>query len=482
MIKNDPELNLKNNSELFAVILCGGSGSRLWPISRSSRPKQFINFNDDKTLLQKTFTRLLNFYNEENIFIVTNHEFYFEVLGELSDLCHFNKSNIISEPEQKNTLPAICLATKVINHINPNSIISVFSSDHEIENDERFNSAINYSAEYAANSQIVLFGVQPDKVNTNYGYIEVGDNISSTAEAKIFNVTKFHEKPSELDAQSYIDKGYLWNSGIFIFKALCFIDLVKQYQPSIHQAFFVGDHEIDKDVYSSLPSVSIDYGLLEKITNIAVLKVDFNWSDLGTWNSLHDSLAKGKEPNESKNVCIGKVTHKGTKNSLLWSNSQMIVANGIEDMIVINDHDAILVSSKDSIDDIKIVLKQLEQDHNDLLSDHPYASRPWGSYTVLYKGKNFKIKSIIVNPKQKLSLQLHHHRNEHWVVIKGTATVTRRDESFTLNVNESTYIKANEKHRLANDTDEILEVIEVSIGENISELDIVRFNDDYGRV
>ena len=244
---------------------------------------------------------------------MTNHEFYFEVLGELSDLCHFNKSNIISEPEQKNTLPAICLATKVINHINPNSIISVFSSDHEIENDERFNSAINYSAEYAANSQIVLFGVQPDKVNTNYGYIEVGDNISSTAEAKIFNVTKFHEKPSELDAQSYIDKGYLWNSGIFIFKALCFIDLVKQYQPSIHQAFFVGDHEIDKDVYSSLPSVSIDYGLLEKITNIAVLKVDFNWSDLGTWNSLHDSLAKGKEPNESKNVCIGKVTHKGTK-------------------------------------------------------------------------------------------------------------------------------------------------------------------------
>lgn len=473
---------MKNISDLFAVILCGGSGSRLWPISRSSRPKQFINFNDDKTLLQKTFQRLLNFYNQENIFIVTNHEFYYEVLGELSDLCHFNKSNIISEPEQKNTLPAICLATKIINDINPNSIISVFSSDHEIENDNEFNSAINHSVKYAANNQIILFGVQPDKANTNYGYIDPGDNICPTGEVKIFNVTEFHEKPSELDAQNFIDKGYLWNSGIFIFKALHFIGLVNQHQPDIHQAFFVDDHQIDKDVYKLLPSVSIDYGLLEKITNIAVLKVDFNWTDLGTWNSLHDFYAKGKEPNQLNNACIGNVIHKGTENSLLWSNSQMILANGIKDMIVINDHDAILVSSKDSIDELKIILKQLEHDHSDLLSDHPYASRPWGSYTVLHKGKNFKIKSIIVKPKQKLSLQLHHHRNEHWVVIKGTATVIRNDELFNLHVNESTYIKANEKHRLVNDTDEILEVIEVSIGENISELDIVRFNDDYGRV
>lgn len=472
---------MKNTSNLFAVILCGGSGSRLWPISRSSRPKQFINFSDDKTLLQKTFTRLLSFYNQENIFIVTKDEFYFEVLGELSDLCDFDKSNIIHEPEQKNTLPAICLATKIINDIIPNSIISVFSSDHDIENDEKFSSAIHYSVEYAANNQIILFGVQPDKPNTNYGYIELGNNISSTEKVKIFNVTKFHEKPSELDAQSYINKGYLWNSGIFIFNALCFIDLVKQYQPSIHQTFFVDDHEIDKYVYNTLPSVSIDYGLLEKIANIAVLKVDFNWTDLGTWNSLHDFFAKGKELKELNNVCIGNVTHKGAENSLLWSNSQMIVANGIKDLIVISDHDAILVSSKDSIDDLKIILKQLEQDHNDLLSDHPYASRPWGSYTVLYKGKNFKIKSIIVKPKQKLSLQLHHHRNEHWVVIKGTATVIRNEESFNLHVNESTYIKANEKHRLVNNTDEILEVIEVSIGEKIIESDIVRFNDDYGR-
>lgn len=472
---------MKNTSDLFAVILCGGSGTRLWPISRSSRPKQFINFNDDKTLLQKTFTRLLGFYDQENIFIVTNHEFYFEVLGELSHLCDFNRSNIISEPEQKNTLPAICLATKVINDINPNSIVSVFSSDHEIDNDEMFNSAIHNSIEYADNNQIILFGVQPDNSNTNYGYIEPGDTISKTEKVKIFNVIKFHEKPSELEAQNYIDKGYLWNSGIFVFSALCFVDLVKQYQPSIHQAFFVNDHEIDKDVYSSLPSISIDYGLLEKISNIAVLRVDFKWTDLGTWNSLHEYFAKGR-PNELNNVFIGNVTHKATENSLLWSNNQMIVANGIKDMVVINDHDAILVSSKDSIDDLKIILKQLEQDHNDLLSDHPYANRPWGSYTVLYSGKNFKIKSIIVNPKQKLSLQLHHYRNEHWVVVKGTATVTRNNESFELHVNESTFIKANEKHRLANNSDEILEVIEVSIGENISESDIVRFNDDYGRV
>ena len=473
---------MQSSSDLFAVILCGGSGSRLWPISRSSRPKQFIKFNDDKTLLQKTLTRLLNIYNQENIFIVTNDEFYYEVLGELSDLCDFNKTNIIPEPEQKNTLPAICLATKVISDINPNSIISVFSSDHEIDNDEMFNNAIHQSVEYAAKNQIVLFGVQPAKSNTNYGYIELGENISSTGKVKIFNVTKFHEKPSELDAQSYIDKGFLWNSGIFIFNALCLIELVKHYQPSIHQAFFVSDHKIDKDVYSSVPSVSIDYGLLEKITNIAVLKVDFNWTDLGTWNSLHDFFAKGNELKDSNNVFIGNVTHKAIENSLIWSNNQMIVANGIKDMVVINDHDAILVSSKDSVDDLKITLKQLEQDHNDLLSDHPYANRPWGSYTVLYKGKNYKIKSIIINPKQKLSLQLHHHRNEHWVVIRGTATVIRNDESFKLHVNESTYIKANEKHRLANNTDEILEVIEVSFGENISESDIVRFNDDYGRV
>lgn len=463
----------------YAIILCGGSGSRLWPLSRKNKPKQFISIKGTDSFLQKTYQRLLGYYKEENIFIVTNELYKFEVIGQLFHLHKDIQQKVICEPESKNTLPAICLATRAIYDNDENAIIGVFSSDHEISNDDVFYECIKQAFDYAIDDKIVLFGINASSANTGYGYIETGPKLDDNSDKLGFAVKQFYEKPNKLQAEDFKAKGFLWNSGMFIFNAANLINITKKYQPLIYSIFFSPKSKIDDESFAKLPNISIDYGLLEKTENIVVIKSSIIWSDLGTWNSLHDFLA-GSEDNEN-NFFLGDVLTKDVRNSLIISSNNQVVAMGLKDIIIANDHDALFICSKDKADDVKVILKDFKGDNKKILEEHPFSTRPWGSYTVLHEGKNFKIKSIFVNPNQQLSLQLHHYRNEHWIVIDGNATITKNEDTFVLNQNESTYIKANEKHRLANHTNKILHVIEISIGSIVDETDIVRFEDNYGR-
>lgn len=466
-------------SNNYAVILCGGSGSRLWPLSRTDKPKQFLRIDCELTLLQKTFTRLASCFKKENIYIVTHEKFYFEVIGQLTNFYSSVQQNIIKEPSAKNTLPAITYATKIIYTNNPNATIGVFSSDHEIVDDNQFTEAINKSIILSKEKNIILLGIKPYEINTGFGYIEMGDRHNSNLD-DVFKIKEFYEKPNKTKAKEFIEKDFLWNSGIFVFNANFYIELLAKIQPKIFDVFFKRNISLDTKDYEKLPNLSIDYGLLEKTKEILVIKTSLKWIDLGTWNSLHNfMLSNNKSDN---NMAIkGDVYAKDSNNCLVWSETKKTFIYGLKDLIVVNDVDATFVCTKEKADDMKLIINEIKKNDEKIVNEHPVVNRPWGFYIVLYEGKNFKIKSITVKPKHKLSLQLHHHRNEHWVVIRGVASVTKGNSTINLKCNESTYINSEVKHRLANNTDDILEVIEVSLGDIIDENDIVRFNDDYGR-
>ncbi|MDC0626767.1 mannose-1-phosphate guanylyltransferase/mannose-6-phosphate isomerase [Methylophilaceae bacterium] len=460
----------------FAIILCGGSGTRLWPYSRASKPKQFLTFDGDKTLFQKTVLRVSKFFKNENIFIVTNEKFYFETKGQLSDL-DINDINIIREPESKNTLPAISYGVREINKVSDNAIIGVFSSDHEIDDDQCFVESCQNALPPVENDKFVVFGIQPTEPNIGYGYINPGEAYLANSD-NIFIVSNFVEKPDESTAKKYLDQGYLWNSGMFMFNATMFINALKTYQKDIYENIVESDEELIKPNFSKVPNLSIDYGLLEFMNNVVVVKVKYNWTDLGSWNSIHNSL---NVKDNNLPVTKGNVLANDVTNSLILTDEHFIAAYGLTDLVIVHDLDATLICHKSKADDLKPFIESIRKRNSDYLTDHPIVNRPWGHYKVLYEGQTFKIKSILVKPEQKLSLQLHEYRNEHWVVIKGKATVTIDDREFELAENESTYVQKNKKHRLANNTNENLEIIEVSIGSKVIEEDIKRFDDVYDR-
>lgn len=466
---------LTQNKDHFAIILCGGSGTRLWPYSRASKPKQFLSFDGDKTLFQKTVLRVSKFFKEENIFIVTNEKFYFETKGQLADL-NINHINIIREPESKNTLPAISYGVREINKISDNAIIGVFSSDHEIGDDQRFVESCQNAVSPVENDKFVVFGIQPTEPNIGYGYINPGEAYLANSD-NIFSVSSFVEKPDEPKAKKYLDQGYLWNSGMFMFNATMFLNALQKYQNVIYENIIYSDEDLINLNYSKVNDLSIDYGLLEYIDNIVVVKVNFQWTDLGSWNSIHSYL------NDNKNDLYikGNVVADNVTNSLIMSNDHLIAAYGLQDLIIVHDLDSTLICHKSKANDLKPFVELIKKNNSKFVTDHPVVNRPWGSYKVLHEGENFKIKSIVVKPRQKLSLQLHNFRNEHWVVIKGTATVTNGHRVFDLFENESTYIEMKTKHRLTNKTNSSIEIIEVSLGEKVVEDDIVRFDDDYLR-
>ena len=469
-------LLVSQNKDHFAIILCGGSGTRLWPHSRASKPKQFLSFNNDKTLFQKTIIRVSHFFQEENIFIVTNKRFYFETKGQLADL-EIKNIHIISEPDSKNTLPAISYGVREINKICKNAIIGVFSSDHEIDDVQAFVEVCQKAILPADNDNLVVFGIDPNEPNIGYGYINPGTPYSNSSE-NIFTVKSFVEKPNQSSAHEYVRNGYLWNSGMFMFNSKMFLKVLQNYQSKIYDNIIASDDSYFDFNYSKVPNLSIDYGLLEYIDNIVVIKAEFKWTDMGSWNSIHDFL---NIENNNLPVTRGNVISTDVTNSLIFSNDHLIAAYGLTDLIIVHDLDATLICHKTKANDLKTFIESIKKKNSNYILNHPVMNRPWGSYRVLYEGKNFKIKSILVNPHQKLSLQLHHFRNEHWVVIKGKANVTINDNVFVLSENESTYVQKNDKHRLENNTNEYLEIIEVSIGSKVIEDDIVRFEDDYGR-
>lgn len=455
------------------LILAGGSGTRLWPLSRDRYPKQFIKLQCDKpSLFQETFERSLLLSDLEDIYVVTNEKYKFLVMGAVEELGYkYNESNIIVEPEAKNTLPAIYAGVHEMAKKGNDSVV-VFPSDHMILKGQEFADIIKAS-EALTQDSIITFGIKPDAPNTGYGYIAPG-----TEKLNGYEVKEFKEKPEYEVAVTYVDNGYYWNAGIFMFNTDFFINEVKKYSESIYNAFETSNSI--KEAFSKIEeNISIDYGIMEKSRNVAVTPVDIGWNDLGSFDSFYDVFNEDENNNivDSDNIVID------SKNNYIYSEKDKLVSVvGVNDLIVVDNRDALLICKKDQSQKVKHVVEALKE-RKDLRTEYSVQDyRPWGYYKVLEEEKSsFKIKRITVTQEKKLSYQLHHHRSEHWIVVKGMAKVTIDDVERFVPAGESIFIKPGQKHRLENPGKTPLEIIEVQMGDYLEEDDIVRINDEYGR-
>lgn len=462
---------------MFAIILAGGSGSRLWPLSRELYPKQLLNFESEKSLLQTTFERLNTFVPAENIVSITNTKHVPNVRLQLENLS--DKITILSEPLAKNTAPAIAVATKFIQTKEDDPIILVVPSDHLIKNNKHFFNTVKKGEKLANEGYIVTFGIEPDYPETGYGYI----NVLKQPILDGFRVKEFVEKPDSKTAQKYLEaKTYYWNSGIFMFKASTMIEEIKNLAPEIFKVMeefdFSTSDKIEYNLFDKMPSISIDYAIMEKSENIALVKLESDWNDLGSWQSIYEVSKKDK----NKNVMIGHVLDENSKNSLVYASSKLVATVGLEDMVLVETEDAILACKKDRTQDVKKIFDKLKKQNDNTHLVHKTVYRPWGFYTVLAQGKGFLTKLIHVGTGQKLSVQSHNHRSEHWVVLSGTAKVLLEGEEHILNTGSSIDIPLKAIHSLQNPYEEELEIIEVQLGELLIEDDIVRYEDIYGRV
>ena len=385
---------------------------------------------------------------------------------------------VIAEPIAKNTLPAIAIAVKQIYETDPEAIVGVFASDHAIDNEAAFIAAWDSAEQAAKQGYLTLLGIKPSEPATGYGYIRPGPVLDvKDSPLSVASVLSFVEKPDRENAEKFVEAGYLWNSGMFVFRADVFMQLLARHQPEISSILANLNEDNLADQYQLLPSISMDHGLVELADKVAVVPVDMAWSDLGNWESIYQRHAK----NADHNVINGEVVCLDTQNSLLWSQSGVLTTLGVNNLIVVRTADATLICDRNSTEDVKLLVDEVKSRYSSLAETHLTVQRPWGTYCVLGEGPHFKIKRIVVKPGNKLSLQLHHHRSEHWVVVSGTAKVTSAGMEYLINVNESTFIPAGQKHRLENPGYVDLVMIEVQSGEYLGEDDIVRFEDHYGR-
>lgn len=455
------------------IILAGGSGTRLWPLSRERYPKQFIKLQKNRpSLFQETFNRSLLLAELEDVYVVTNEKYKFLVMGAVEELGYdYNESNILVEPEAKNTLPAIYAGVHEIARKEVDSVV-VFPSDHMISKGQEFVEIIKESEELTKDS-LITFGIKPDSPHTGYGYIAPGKR-----KLNGFTVEEFKEKPEYAVAVEYVNKGYYWNAGIFMFSTDFFIDEVKEHAYSIYKAF--GSSENINEAFSDIDEkISIDYGILEKSKNVVVTPVDIGWNDLGSFDALFDVFEKDSDNNivNSENIVID------SKNNYISSEKgKLVSAVGVNDLIVVDNRDPLLICKKDQSQKVKEVVTELKERNDKRTEYHIQDYRPWGNYRVLDEEEGaFKIKRINVGQGKKLSYQMHHHRSEHWVVVKGMAKVTIDGVERLVPAGESVFIKPGQKHRLENPGKAPLEIIEVQMGEYLEEDDIIRFNDEYGK-
>jgi mannose-1-phosphate guanylyltransferase / mannose-6-phosphate isomerase len=460
----------------YAVILCGGSGTRLWPLSRTLRPKQLLALNGEQTLLQQTTVRLLAHVSADHLYTVTHEDHKFEVKGQLAEIAPDAVANVLAEPCARNTLPAIAWAVQQIQQKDADALIGIFASDHAIDNVQAFLDAWKTAESAAAEDYLVLLGIKPNEPATGYGYIKPA-KLLRDGSVQVFEVESFVEKPNTEKATQFVRDGYLWNSGMFVFKASVFMQMLKQYQPEMAQHLVAMTAENFAETYANFVNISMDYGLAEKASKVAVVPVDMAWSDLGSWDSIYQKQAKDAQ----NNVIHGDVFAQDTTNSLLWSQSNVLATAGLDNIVVIQTADATLICDRSQTEEIKTLVARVKAHKPELTEIHQTVYRPWGSYTVLEQSANFKIKRIVVNPGAKLSMQMHKHRSEHWVVVSGEATISNNEIEYKLQENQSTYISKTHRHRLANLGTEPLSIIEVQCGDYVGEDDIVRFDDSYGR-
>ncbi len=467
------------SAHIVPVILCGGSGTRLWPLSRTHYPKQFLRLVDDHSLLQNTLLRLAGLQNLDRTIAVTNEHHRFLLAEQLQEINH--EADILLEPIARNTAPAVAAAAHwVLKH--GDGILLVLPSDHVITDIEAFHAAIAAGLPHALEGKLVTFGISPTRPETGYGYIRRGTSVEGG-----FVIERFVEKPDLSTAENYLTSGeYFWNSGMFLFRADVYLTALEQGNPAMAKAAqqsvelaradldFI---RLDKEAFAASPSDSIDYAVMEPANTGIVIPLDVGWNDIGAW----DALTQSHEIDESGNLLRGDVLASDTRNSTLLSESRFIAAIGLDDLVVVETQDAVLVTHKSKAQNVKHVVDELKTKSREEADFHRRVHRPWGSYEGLAQGDRYQVKRIVVKPGASLSLQLHHHRAEHWVVVRGTARITRGDEIIVLSENQSTFIPLGIQHRLENPGKIALELVEIQSGAYLGEDDIVRFEDTYGR-
>lgn len=472
---------------LIPVILSGGAGTRLWPVSRRAHPKPFMQLMDGESLAEKTFRRALRVAGDGPVLTVTSRDYYFYTRDLYNGIAGAEHDHpFLLEPVGRNTAPAIALAAfYVAEGSGPDSSLLVLPADHLVRHAEKFLAAVEDARLLAERGFLVTFGVHPTQPETGYGYIRKGHRIEGSAG---YEVAAFVEKPDQATAQAYFDSGeYDWNSGMFCFRAAAFLDALKEHAPEVFECAqacwgrmdrLSQPLEIPAAAFELCPAISVDYAVMEKSSRTAVVEGEFGWSDIGSWKAISELY----ESDDAGNSIQGRAVLVDSRNCFVQGGKRLVAAVGVHDLVIVDTGDAVLVADRERAQDVREVVNQLVELEDSVVEFHQTVHRPWGSYSVLEDAADCKVKRLVVKPGQVLSLQKHHRRAEHWTVVRGTAKVRLGDREFLLKANESTYIPTDTLHRLENPGVEDVHLIEVQTGDYFGEDDIVRFEDIYGRV
>lgn len=466
---------------ILPVVMAGGTGSRLWPLSRQLNPKQFLRLCGDSTLLQQTLTRLKDLDIHSPI-VICNEEHRFLAAEQLRQSGSLVAS-ILLEPVGRNTAPAIALAALHACQDGQDPVLLVLAADHYIADEAAFRQAAQLASKFAEQGKLVTFGIVPTHAETGYGYIQRGIALGDAG----YEVARFVEKPTREKAEAYLGGGdHYWNSGMFMFKASVYLDALREFRPDILESCKAALRACQRDMdfirvnaeaFAQCPEDSIDYAVMEKTKDAVVVPLDAGWSDIGSWSALWEIGDKDVHGN----VCQGDVLALNVKNSLVYAEHKLVAMVGVENLVVVETKDAVLVAHKDSVQDVKKIVETIREEGRHEHMNHREVYRPWGVYDSVDSGERYQVKRITVKPGAKLSLQMHHHRAEHWIVVSGTAMVTNGDEQYLVTENQSTYIPVGQVHCLENPGVIPLELIEVQSGSYLGEDDIVRLKDQYGR-